>query len=122
MKELARRLHAPRRCDFQNPKVFARYFVGTKNYGHVSKLVDGLDPRDPLPLHACTDSDWAGCAETRRSSSGEVIVFGGGVVETTSTTQAGVPATCSGEVEVRALTHCAQICVSMKIYRMKILG
>lgn len=114
VKELARRLHAPRRCDFQNLKVFARYLVGTKNYGHVSKLVDGLDPRDPLPLHAYTDSDWAGCAETRKSSSGEVIVLAGTVVETNSTTQAGVPATSSGEAEVRALTHCAQTCVYVK--------
>jgi len=114
VKELARRLHAPRRCDFQNLKVFARYLVGTKNYGHVSKLVDGLDPRDPLQFHACTDSDWAGCAETRQSSSGEVIVLGGTVVETNSTTQAGVPATSSGEAEVRALAHCAQTCVCMK--------
>ena len=71
VKELARRLHAPRRCDFQNLKMFARYVIGTKNHGHVSRLVDGLDPREPLPLHAYTDSDWAGCVETRKSSSGE---------------------------------------------------
>ena len=52
VKELARRLHAPRRCDFQNLKVFARYLAGAKNYGHVSKLVQGLNPHEHLPLHA----------------------------------------------------------------------
>ena len=75
VKELARRLHALKRCDVQNLKVFARYRAGTKNYGHVSKLADGLDPCDPLPLHAYTDSDWAGCEETRKSSSGELTFF-----------------------------------------------
>jgi len=39
----------------------------------------------------------------------------GTLVYTTNTTQAGVPATSSGEAEVRALTHCAQICVCVKI-------
>ena len=32
VQELSRRLHAPRRCDFQNLKIFARYLIGTKNY------------------------------------------------------------------------------------------
>lgn len=114
VKELARRLHSPRRCDYQNLKVFARYLVGTKNYGHVSKLADGLDSCEPLPLHAYTDSDWAGCQETRKSSSGEVIVLAGTVVETNSTTQPGVPATSSGEAEVRSLTHCAQSAVYVR--------
>ena len=115
VKELARRLHAPRRCDFQNLKVFARYWVGTKNYGHVSKLVQDLNPEEALPLHAYTDSDWAGCEETRKSSSGEVIVLASTVVETGSTTQPGVPATSSGEAEIRSLTHCAQSSVHVKV-------
>ena len=114
VKELARRLHAPRRCDFQNLKVFARYLVGTTNYGHVSKLVQDLNPEEALPLHACTDSDWAGCEETRKSSSGEVIVLAGTVVETGSTTQPGVPATSSGEAEIRSWTHCAQSSVYVR--------
>jgi hypothetical protein len=38
----------------------------------------------------------------------------GTLVYTTNTTQAGVPATSSGEAEVRALTHCAQTCVYVK--------
>ena len=88
--------------------------VGTKNYGHVSKLVQDLNPEEALPLHAYTDSDWAGCEETRKSSSGEVIVLVGTVVETGSTTQPGVPATSSGEAEIRSLTHCAQSSVYVR--------
>ena len=114
VKELARHLHAPRRCDFQNLKLFARYLVGTKHYGHVSKLAEGIGLDDPLPLHAYTDSDWAGCEETRKSSSGEVIVLAGTVVETNSITQPGVPATSSGEAELRALTRCGQSAVYVR--------
>ena len=85
-----------------------------QNYGHVSKLVQDLNPEEALPLHAYTDSDWAGCEETRKSSSGEVIVLAGTVVETGSTTQPGVPATSSGEAEIRSLTHCAQSSVYVR--------
>ena len=56
VKELARHSHAPRRCDFQNLKLFARYLVGTKHYGHVNKLAEGIGLDDPLPLHAYTDT------------------------------------------------------------------
>ena len=85
--------------------------VGTKHYGRVSKLAEGIGLDDPLPLHAYTDSDWAGSAETHRSSSGEAIVLAGAVVETSSITQPGVPATSSGEAELRALTRCGQSAV-----------
>ena len=78
------------------------------------KLVDGLGPHEPLPLHAYTESDWDGCVDTRKSSSGEVIVLAGTVVETKSTTQPGVPATSFGEAEMRSLTRCAQSCVYVK--------
>ena len=107
-KEPARRLHAPRRSDFQNPKVFAEYLARTKNYGHVSTLVHGLNPHVHLPLHAYTENDWAGCDETRKSSSGEVIILAGTFVETNSTTQPGVPATSAGEAQGRSVTHSAQ--------------
>ena len=46
---------APRRCDFQNLKLFVRYLVGM---GHVSKLAEGIGH---MPA-----SDWAGCEETRK--------------------------------------------------------
>ena len=50
----------------------------------------------------------------RRSSSGEVIVLAGTVVETNSITQPGVPATSSGEAELRALTRCGQSAVCVR--------
>ncbi|CAE7242490.1 RE2 [Symbiodinium sp. CCMP2592] len=64
-----------------------------------------------LPLHAYCDSDYAGDTESRKSTSGEVLVLGGTVVEANSSTQSGNPATSSGEAELRSLNHCAQSCM-----------
>jgi hypothetical protein len=48
-----------------------------------------------------TDSDWAGCQSTRKSTSGGVMCFGGGVVKSWSSTQASV-ALSVGEAEFYA--------------------
>jgi hypothetical protein len=53
MKELACRLHVP--IGFQNPKVCDPK-AGAKNYGHASKLAEGLGPIQPLPLRTYTDA------------------------------------------------------------------
>lgn len=56
---------------------------------------------DPKGICAYTDSDWAGCERTRRSTSGGVIVRGRHVIKAWSRTQAGV-ALSSGEAELIA--------------------
>ena len=53
-------------------------------------------------MEVYTDSDWAGCSKTRRSTSGGVIKIGSHVVKTWSRTQKAV-ALSSGEAEVIAL-------------------
>ena len=45
-----------------------------------------------------TDSDWAGCRATRKSTSGGLACFGGGVIKSWSSTQASV-ALSVGEAE-----------------------
>ncbi|CAE7333376.1 RE1 [Symbiodinium microadriaticum] len=107
-KELAKRIRDPRECDMQNLKVLGRYLRGTMQVGHVTKLNEQVDPVAGIPLQGFCDSDWAGDKEDRKSTSGQVIVLGGTVVETSARTQQGTPATSSGEAEVRALTQCAQ--------------
>ena len=50
-----------------------------------------------------TDSNWAGCLRTRRSTSGGIVVLDGGAIKSCSSTQATV-AMSSGEAE-----YCAQV-------------
>ena len=113
VKELARRMKEPRKANMANLKVLGRYLKGTKDLGHVTKLegVEGPAGERELPLHAYCDSDYAGDTESRKSTSGEVLVLGGTVVEANSSTQSGNPATSSGEAELRSLNHCAQSCM-----------
>ena len=114
VKELARRMKEPRKADMANLKVLGRYLKGTKDLGHVTKLEgveEGPAGERELPLHAYCDSDYAGDTESRKSTSGEVLVLGGTVVEANSSTQSGNPATSSGEAELRSLNHCAQSCM-----------
>ena len=54
-------------------------------------------PTEELTIN--TDTDWAGCQRTRRSTSGGCIEWGGCTIKTWSTTQA-VVALSSGEAEL----------------------
>ena len=114
VKELARRIQKPRHCDWQQLKVLARYLNGTRKVGTVltaerdtssagSAAAEqaGGTAGEPWSLDVFTDTDWAGCPETRRSTSGDVVVLAGCVIEATTQTQPGLPATSSGEAEVR---------------------
>ena len=53
-----------------------------------------------------SDSDWAGCAKTRRSTSSSYVMLGGHLLAASATTQ-NVVATSSGEAEFYALTKSA---------------
>ena len=53
-----------------------------------------------------SDSDWAGCVRTRKSTSGGVMMLGNGVVKTWSSTQTTI-AQSSGEAEYYALVRAA---------------
>jgi hypothetical protein len=57
-------------------------------------------------LHVYSDSDWAGCLRTRKSTSGGIATLNGAAVKTWSSTQATL-ATSSGEAEFYAAARAA---------------
>eukprot|EP00974_Lingulodinium_polyedra_P010078 968864-Lingulodinium_polyedra.AAC.1 len=56
-----------------------------------------------LSIDVYTDTDNQGCAETRRSTTGVVVLLGGAVVYTLSQTQPGLPCLSSAESELRGI-------------------
>ena len=61
----------------------------------------------PMPIEAYSDADWAGCPETRRSTSGGIIRFNGDIISWISKKQKTI-ALSSAESEYIALTETAK--------------
>eukprot|EP00972_Heterocapsa_arctica_P098882 14591264-Heterocapsa_arctica.AAC.1 len=84
----------PRRCDWQKVKRLARYPTG------VLRMVQKFDWQEtPYTIIAIVDTDFAGCLETRKSTSGGVLMHGSHCVRIWSRTQS-VIALSSGEAEL----------------------
>lgn len=109
VKELCRKMSCPRECDWLALKRLCRYLrgrprvvqyivVGGVDSGAINVFVEKDTPEE---LDVVVDSDWAGCRETRRSTSGGCIVFRGVCLKFWSTTQQH-HALSSGEAEYYA--------------------
>lgn len=97
VKELCRNMSAPTTQDREALKRLSRYLLGRP------RLVVHFGWQDaPKELTIFTDSDWAGCARTRRSTSGGALMRGAHVLKTWSHTQATV-ALSSAEAELIAI-------------------
>ena len=100
-KELARSLTQPTTLDQQKAKHFLTYMEGTQHYRfYVRPAVRTMDTTPDLDVFV--DSDWAGCATTRKSTSGFVIKFMGSTIHVGSRTQATI-ALSSAEAELYAI-------------------
>ena len=100
-KELARSLTQPTTLDQQKLKHLLRYIKGTQHYRFfVRPVVRTMDTTPDLDVFV--DSDWAGCATTRRSTSGFAIKFMGSTIHFGSRTQATI-ALSSAEAELYAI-------------------
>ena len=102
-KELARRLCEPTDYDMLATKHALKYLIGTRHY------VYALRPRTRLggipkilDVDAYADSDWAGCRQTRKSTSGICIQVLGTTCLFASRTQESI-ALSSGEAELYAV-------------------
>ena len=103
-KEACRGLSKPKRKDNRKLKRFARYLIQhpRRIYEFIPKPRDDDDDDDDhARSDVYTDSDWAGRKESRKRTSGGVVIFEGSVVKTWSSTQANV-AQSSGEGEYYA--------------------
>jgi hypothetical protein len=106
-KEISRDMSKPKVGSWGKVKRLCRYLKGKMRY------VYEFDWQETSVAHSYSDSDYAGCTTTRKSTSGGVLAIGSHVVKTWSTTQV-VIATSSGEAEYYALVKAASIGLGAK--------
>ena len=74
IQQVCLHMHDPREVHLVAAKRILRYLQGTIGHGLVI-------PRSaPTQLVVYTDADWAGCPDTRRSTSGYAVFLGGSLV------------------------------------------
>ena len=113
---LSRYLHKPGVKHMQAAKHTLRYLKGTKDLGiRYTRDQNRLSARDQKlnTLYALSDSDFAGCKDTAKSTSGYMILMNGGVVAYYSGRQSTV-ALCTAMAETIAL---AKLVVKVKHMR-----
>ena len=101
VKELARRMQQPNTKNMQALKRLVRFLKGSPR----CLVVYNRQAEQPI-VDVFSDSDWAGCAKTRRSTSSSYVILGLHLLAASATTQ-NVVATSSGEAESYAVTKSA---------------
>ena len=111
VKEAARRMSNPRTCDMQSVKILATYLQA---HPAVSRVIT-CDQKvgEPWSIEVHSDSDWAGCLETRRSDN-HLAIVAGAVVTCTTQTQPGLPATSSLDAELQGVSRAAREGIFLK--------
>ena len=100
-KEASRRMSAPRLRDWGLLKRIGRYLLGRP------RAVQWFRWQDcPGHFSVYTDSNWAGCKESRKSTSGACLMIGNHVLKSYSRTQSNI-ALSSGEAELYATVTAA---------------
>ena len=116
VKELSRSLINPQASDFDTLIHLLKYFSQTRDFVYV------MDPQSPttdsqgfIPVEVVSysDSDWAGCQRSRRSTSGSLITLFSVNLSSTSRTQASISHS-SAEAEMYAMTQAAVESLAIK--------
>jgi histone deacetylase 1/2 len=96
-------MHDPREEHLALVKRILRYLRGTTDHGlHLHRS-------DKLDLIAYSDADWAGCPDTRRSTSGYAVYLGDALISWSSKRQPTVSRS-SAEAEYRAVANTVAEC------------
>ena len=98
VQQICLHMHDPRESHLAAAKRILRYLQGTLDYGLV------IPRSSPTQLIVYTDVDWAGCPDTRRSTSGYAVFLGGSLVSWSSKRQHTVSRS-SAEAEYRAVAN-----------------
>ena len=119
-KEICRDMAEPRCASWGKLKRLARYLVEHPRLvwkvrvgGHGGPSTAADPDGDWRVLRVFSDSDWAGCIKTRRSTSGGVAMLGGIALKTWSSTQKTV-ALSVGEAEYIALVKAATEAIGIR--------
>ena len=99
-KELCREFSVPNRNSYARLKRVGRYLVGKPRLVHRYDFGPGLEKDEAIDIYV--DTDFAGCKETRRSTSGGVVLYHGSLVKQWSKTQTTL-ALSSGEAELHGI-------------------
>lgn len=91
-------MHDPRELHLVSAKRILRYLQGTLGHGLV------IPRTAPSELVVYTDADWAGCPDTRRSTSGYAVFLGASLVSWSSKRQHTVSRS-SAEAEYRTVAN-----------------
>ena len=112
VKEAARRMSNPRKCDMQSVRTLAAYLQAHPTIARVITCDQKVG--EPWSIELYSDSDWAGCLETRRSTDSHLAMVAGAVVTCTTQTQPGLPATSSPDAELRGVSRAAREGIFLK--------
>ena len=100
VKELARDSNDPTPSSWKRVKHVIKYLKHTAQYRLMFSQILPDAPVSEIDTHA--DADWAGCPESRRSTSGFCLFVSGNLIHSASRTQGSV-AMSSAESELYAL-------------------
>uniref|UniRef100_A0ACD5VVJ9 Uncharacterized protein n=1 Tax=Avena sativa TaxID=4498 RepID=A0ACD5VVJ9_AVESA len=107
VQQVCLHMHDPRDGHLAIIKRILRYVRGTTSSGLL------LHSSSPLDIVAYSDADWAGCPDTRRSTSGYCVYLGGALVSWSSKRQPTVSRS-SAEAEYRAVANAVADCVWLR--------
>lgn len=97
---ICQKMHAPSVSDYRLLKLILRYVKGTVDYGI------NFAPDTDFTLCAYSDSNWAGCPHTRRSTGGFCTFLGSNIISWSSKKQPTVSRSLT-EAEYRSLSETA---------------
>jgi histone deacetylase 1/2 len=103
VQQICLHMHAPRDTHWGLVKRLLRYLRGTIDHGLVLRGGSSTD------IAAYSDADWAGCPDTRRSTSGYCIFLGSSLISWSSKRQA-IVLRSSAEAEYRAVANAVAEC------------